>query len=96
MSQPITLGPLLTIAEVAETRSYLEGLLRTHQEIVISGASVSTTDSAGIQLLTAFFLEAESRGISILWQSTGDAIPRAAKFLGLSDELALPGAEPGE
>lgn len=93
MTRPIQLEPLLTIAEAARVRVLLEGALRGSQEALIDGGSVTTVDTAGIQLLAAFCREAESRGIPVRWVAAGKAIPRAAAWLGLGGVLGLSDAE---
>ncbi|MBU0500338.1 MAG: STAS domain-containing protein [Gammaproteobacteria bacterium] len=96
MSRTLELGPLLTIAEGAQTLSSLEGVLRGSQSVTIDAARVTAVDTAGLQLLAVFCREAESRGIPVHWQSVGKTIAKAAGLLGLTEALGLPPAGQGD
>lgn len=90
----MALGPSLTIQEVLGLKQQLGGILSVGGAVHLNGGGVSSTDTAGVQLLVAFSLEAKMRNLEITWQGTSDVLLRSAAILGVSGLLGL--AAPGE
>ena len=57
--------------------------------IQIDAREVARIDTAGLQLLVAFALEARRRGIPFQWRGASDAVRRAVRLANLSDVLEL-------
>lgn len=88
----LVLPESLGIAEAASLYEMLKQHLQHGGDLSIDGSSVRNVDTAGLQLLCLFFLEAPSRGVNVSWRSTSDPLLGAATILNLSEHLKLEAA----
>ncbi len=81
----------LTIAAVADLQGELKTALETQNEIILSGSDVDVADTAGLQLLCAFFMDASAHDITIRWDKASEALKDAAQQIGVSETIHLDG-----
>ncbi len=79
----------LDIAVAHELYQTLQQAGDTSNPLVIDAANVEHIDTAALQLLCAFFQDAQVRGIDVQWQEPSPAVNEAAHLLGLEGLLAL-------
>ena len=79
----------LDISIVTEFADELKGALDQGGAIQLQGSDIEKADTAALQLLCAFFLDAEAHGIEIEWLEPSDALCEAATQIGLSQYLGL-------
>lgn len=81
----------LTIASVQGLHDQLEELIdkKDCDKVTIQADEVQRADTAGIQLLLAFFLASKERQIIVDWSSPSEKLSEAVKTLGLSSTLNL-------
>ena len=79
----------LTIAAVADLQGELKTALETHSEIVLNGSDVETADTAGLQLLCAFFMDTSAQDINIRWDNASQALRNSAEQIGVSGIIQL-------
>jgi anti-anti-sigma regulatory factor len=85
----VVLGPSLTLQGVAGLKQRLARAFSAGGTVYLDGAGVTSVDTAGIQLLVAFCLEARTRGAAVIWQGASEAVKRSAARLGLGAALGL-------
>jgi len=85
----ISFDEVLDITQVANYHEQFNKLLNEHKNIIINAENIERIDGAGLQLLTAFFKQAESLEISVQWQSCSDVLKNSAKLSGLTGSLKL-------
>lgn len=79
----------LDISIVTVLGNELKVALDSGQSIQIQADEVSRADTAALQLLCAFFLDAQTHGINVEWLDPSDALLDAASVTGLSEHLGL-------
>lgn len=79
----------LDISVVANLGTELKVALDSGQSIQLQANEVSKADAAALQLLCAFFLDAQTHGIHIEWLDPSDALLEAASLTGLTEHLGL-------
>ncbi len=85
----VTLPTHLDIASVTEFKPVLLEALNSEGGIVVQAASVARADAIGLQLLLAFKLETQRRGVAMRWQEPSDVLVEAAQLIDLEQHLAL-------
>jgi ABC-type transporter Mla MlaB component len=85
----ITLGSTLDVRYAADLKKKMSTLLRRKPPFELDGAQVDRVDTAGLQVLFAFILEARSRGIDITWRMASDSLKTAARLIDLQDQLGI-------
>ena len=85
----ITCPESLDISIVAEFSLELKDALDKKQTIQFQATDIERADTAALQLLCAFFLDASAEGLEIEWQEPSDALIGAAKQIGLASHLNL-------
>lgn len=85
----ISCGELLDISVVGQFHSQLKEAMAETNGIEISAAGLQRIDGAGIQLLVAFFKEADQLHIDVSWKDISDSLVNAASLLGVSEQLHL-------
>lgn len=87
----IQLPAQLTINKVQALQEILEKIAddRNKDRVIIHAADVERVDTAGIQLLYAFVLEARRRGIILEWDHPSAKLASAAELLGMLSALEL-------
>jgi len=88
-SQIINCQSSLDISVVTNLGAELKVALDSGQSIQLQAAEVGKADAAALQLLCAFFLDAQTHGIDIEWLEPSDALVEAASLTGLIEHLGL-------
>ena len=52
-------------------------------------SQIERIDGAALQLMTAFFIEAQESGINVAWKDVSEPLLHAAQLTGLKDVLHL-------
>ena len=84
---------MLDIRQAGELKQKLVQALDTAQSVTLQAQAVERADTAGLQLLAAFFIDARAKEIDIAWQSPSEPLIKAAALLGLSKVLSLDAEE---
>lgn len=79
----------LDISIVGSLGDELKVALDTGHPVQLQANEVCKADAAALQLLCAFFLDAQAHGINIEWINPSDELRRAASATGLSQHLSL-------
>ena len=85
----VSLGNALDIAHVEELKIRLEAALTKEPKVVMVADKVQRADTAGLQLVCAFLLKADTQGIKVSWQKPSAAILRTGRLLGTLSALRL-------
>lgn len=85
----ITCPNSLDISMVAEFSNELRTALDAKQDIQFQANAIERADTAALQLLCAFFLDAQADGLNVDWLEPSDALVGAANQLGLATHLSL-------
>lgn len=80
---------MLDIRQAGELKQTLVQALEKTQSVILQAQAVERADTAGLQLLTAFFIDARAKEIGIVWQSPSEPLIKAAELLGLTKVLSL-------
>ncbi len=86
----IILDEIFDINKVSDYYELFNQLLNNEKNIIINAESVQRVDGAALQLLVAFFHEAESLSVNISWKGVSTAFREAAEILALTESLSLP------
>ena len=89
----LSLAEEISIMNVAEWQSTLLEVLENSTVINLDAAELCRIDTAGMQLLTAFVMQAQSAGIDFKWQNPSQILIGTAKQLGLEQALLLEAGE---
>jgi anti-anti-sigma factor len=81
----------LDIAGAAQLREQLLQALTSKQPVVLNAANVEKVDTAALQVLTAFFKDADAQNLDVQWKEPTQAVKNAAQLLGLAGSLRLNG-----
>lgn len=81
----------LDISIVTDFSIELKTALDTKHDIQFQAADIERADTAALQLLCAFFLDAQAEGLNVEWLQPSEALLGAAKQIGLSEQLSLAG-----
>lgn len=79
----------LDISMVAEFSTELRTALDSKQDIQFQASEIERADTAALQLLCTFFLDAQAEGLGIEWLEPSDSLVGAAKQIGLAEHLRL-------
>lgn len=79
----------LDISMVAKFSNELKHALETGATVQLQAANIERADTAALQLLCAFFIDAQEHDIEIEWLEPSDALCGAATQIGLADHLGL-------
>lgn len=85
----ILFDPSLDIAGAAQLQQQLNGVLLSKTPVALDAANVERVDTAALQVLTAFFKDAEAANLTVQWQHASEALTNAARLLGLGPSLHL-------
>lgn len=88
----IALATHCTLRESLALKSLLIERCALHRDIELDGSAVERIDTAGLQLLAAFFLEIGARGQAVRWCGVSDVLRNGARQIGLDGVLGLPPA----
>jgi len=85
----VSLGSALDIMHVSALKERLAASLEKKSHIVLISDKVERADTAGLQLIYAFKLQAESAQKQLSWQKPSDTLKQACESLGLTDALGI-------
>jgi len=88
-TQMINCHDSLDISVVGTLGDELKVALDSGQTVQLQAANVGKADAAALQLLCAFFLDAQVHGIDVEWIDPSDELRHAASATGLSEHLGL-------
>jgi len=89
-STSIACGEYLDIPNIDQISKKLHSALESSDPIIfLDGESIERVDAAGLQLLTAFFNDAKSQGMTLHWHKPSDVLITASRLMGLSRVLDL-------
>lgn len=91
-STPVKLPAQLTREAVPELKARLAAMLAEEEIVLLEGDGVGLCDTAGLQLLAAFFKTAERDNVFAGWHGASAVLREDARTLGLESMLALEGA----
>ena len=90
-SQIINCQSSLDISIVSDLGNELKVALDSGQSIQLQAAEIEKADAAALQLLCAFFLDAQTHGIEVEWLEPSGSLLEAASISGLTEYLGLKG-----
>jgi len=79
----------LDISIVTDLGNELKVALDSGQAVQLQAADVGKADAAALQLLCAFFLDAQVHGINVEWLDPSEELLAAASITGLDEHLGL-------
>ena len=79
----------LDIACAGQLRQRLVAALQAKAPVFLDAANVDRVDTAALQVLTAFFKDADAAHVTVQWQQTSEALRKATRLLGLGPSLRL-------
>jgi phospholipid transport system transporter-binding protein len=85
----LVLAPTCTLRESLALKAELIERCGLHSDMAIDGSAVERIDTAGLQLLAAFFLDMGARQKSIRWCGASESLRSAARQVGLDGLLGL-------
>jgi len=85
----VELSERLDISSAEALHLSLEDALASGQEIKLMGADVEKIDTAGAQVLSAFYDEASKLHLKVDWIEPSDTILQIFTFLGLTKKVGL-------
>jgi anti-anti-sigma regulatory factor len=89
VTQKITCAEVMDIASAAEFQAVLLKALASKQNVLLDASQVQRADAAALQLLSAFFQDANTQKKSVEWKAPSEAFCRSATLLGLTGMLSL-------
>ena len=85
----ISCSESLDISGVTEMKAQLVQALEVQQVVVLDAHEVERADTAALQLLCAFFQDANAQTQAVEWKDPSEALCRSAALLDLSKVLNL-------
>jgi anti-anti-sigma regulatory factor len=85
----VSLGTALDIMHASGLKDRLASALQKKSHIVLISDKIDRADTAGLQLIYAFKLEAESQQKEVSWQKPTDVLLAACDSLGMSQALGI-------
>jgi len=79
----------IDVSLVSDFKSMLQQAASQNSPIVLDASQLERIDGAGLQLLTAFFQEADESGLSVSWRNPAAVLLNTADLMGLSEILHL-------
>lgn len=74
---------------VSDFKDFLKQAASRNLPVVLDAATLERVDSVALQLLAAFFIEARSSGLSVVWKEPSAPLCRAAELSGLTKIINL-------
>jgi len=87
--QQLGCGEVMDITTVAEFKTVLVTALASKESVLLNGSQVERADTAALQLLSAFFQDANKQKKTVEWKDPSEALCRSATLLGLTEALNL-------
>lgn len=88
-TREIIFNEVMDISSVADIKAQLVEALESGQPVILDATQVERADTAALQVLGAFFHDAETRNQSIQWREPSESLGRSSTLLGLSELLHL-------
>jgi len=85
-------GDLLDISMVNEINQKLKKSLTSNGDISIDVSNIQRIDTAGAQMLCAFYQDAKSKNIKCTWEAPSDVFVKSVEQLGLAGHLDMSSA----
>jgi anti-anti-sigma factor len=79
----------LDVSLVSDFKELLKQAAGQNLPVVLDGSALERVDGAALQLLAAFFIEARSSGMSVVWKEPSAPLCRAATISGLKEIMDL-------
>ncbi|MDX1812165.1 MAG: STAS domain-containing protein [Gammaproteobacteria bacterium] len=76
----------------ADLHMHLKNAIDNKHAVEIDAKEVQRIDTAILQIILAYVLEAKAQDLQVSWQGVSDAVYAAAGLLGISEALGLPEA----
>ncbi|MGI9319990.1 MAG: STAS domain-containing protein [Thiogranum sp.] len=87
--ESIVLDENLEISDADALLEQLQAIMTTSNSVIMDGSQVKVIDTAILQLLVAWFRQAQQHGTRISWQQPSDTLCNTAALLGLEMHLCL-------
>ena len=78
------------IRSVGDVAEALRDCASSARPVLIDAADVTSTDTAGLQLLLAARRAAQARSVAFEWRGISEALRATSAIIGLSEALGLP------
>lgn len=88
-SRQIRCGTVFDISLAGQKYAELAEVLKEPGAVQLSARELQKIDAAGLQLLVAFFREAEKLQKDVSWLDTSEVLVDAARLLGLDTQLQI-------
>jgi len=88
-------GGVMDITDAVELHARLLILLESKQPVLLDASRVERTDTAALQVLSAFIQDANSQQQEVKWKKPSEALTRSAELLGLSSLLKISTSQGG-
>ena len=88
-SAEYTLNESVDITYINKFYEDLKKLLGSAKTIIVDTGNLKRVDTAGMQLLCCWFLEAQKKGIEVTWKNTQGTFANSAKLLGLANIMEI-------
>lgn len=85
----VVLGDVLRLESVVDLRNELDDRLQQSASLKIDASGVESTDTANLQLISAFLIEAAKRGMNAEIENPSNQFVEAATLLGLETSLGF-------
>ena len=88
-SRRLDLGTSQGIADAAALQRKLTNMLSRKSPILVNGKELQRLDTAAIQVLAAFWMDAAARGVDVEWAQLSDAARDCIALVGMSEALGV-------
>lgn len=85
----IECNDVLDVSMLSDFKTLLHQAAGQNSPIALDASQLERVDGAALQLMAAFFVEAQESGLSVTWRSPSDALKNAANLTGLDQILQL-------
>ena len=89
----VNLGSALTVADAEAQKIELTGMINDGIPVSLNAEDMEQIDGAGLQLLAAFFKEAQQKDLDVSWGSISPVLLDAVKLLCWMDEMKMQESE---
>jgi anti-anti-sigma regulatory factor len=85
----IKLANTVDIASAAKLHEELKVALANEQPVTLDGSDVERADTAALQLLYAFYRDAQQLAVTVEWLPPSEQLLETAAHIGLQEKLGL-------
>ncbi len=79
----------LDVSLVSDFKSLLQQATGQVEPVILDASQLERIDGAALQLLAAFFVDAQESGLNVSWREPSEQLKFAAELTGLKDTLQL-------